>query len=598
MGKCIILGNEFQIRQAKKRELADGLKCAEEDVEAEIEEYPKVGLIYADIFYGIGGEEIQLSKNPGVYSILGEDKAVAISGELCLHEKVYEISVFEKNYGEENEIKTIEIELNIEHEVGIFDEDFYNIKVKIKECVKDYYKEAYFIEDTQNEKICIELYKMVYNNENKFRSIINKYMVITYGANWFNKVIDKAYTDSVLNLNKWYREQPGAEFKNVKGELYNLLIDDLIDMLKESQIDGVSISERKKYNEFCNLLVTDSRLKLILEKVDINKETIWDRNFKQYIDENFEQSWNEYKDMRNMVAHNKLICRTVKDRIIEHSELISTKLDEINQRLERIYKDNERTYVKEVYAQINEDFYIEEAGGSKLPDEEDVLFEIREDDFFSNMMNEIDEKLSELKDKREDVSWKIEQITGYYEDEDNIIEKLRLGNIYLILEMFELEKDDLKRICVSEINNQCVLNRFIPSAIENLHKLTEKLSDNGYFKVDSFDIGKLIEYVDIYGNKTELISVGMISPCRGDTDTIDVNMYVGDRLIESGVIEKQYFDYCIHEDEGYAMPEVDDYLDVRIDEVSSEILNKIINEIQVLDEVNQILESVFSDLIQ
>ncbi|MDU4546840.1 MAG: hypothetical protein E6Y69_08575 [Clostridium botulinum] len=597
MEKCIILGNEFEIRQAKKIELMDIFECIEEEVEMEIEEYPKVELIYADICYGIGGNEIQLSKNPGLYRILDEDELVAITGKIVSNEKVYEISVFEKSYGEESDIKTIEVELNLEHEVDGFDENFYDTKLKIKECIKDYYKEVYFIDDTQNEKICIELYKMVYNNENKFRSIINKYMVITYGVNWFDKVIDKAYKDSVLNLNKWYRQQQGAEFKNVKGELYNLLIDDLIEMLKESQIDGISIIERKKYNDFFISLKSDSRLKQILEEIDINTETIWDKNFRRYIDEDFEQIWNEYKNMRNMVAHNKLICRTVKNKIIEYSERISTKLDELNHRLERMYEDNEKSFVRELYAQSYEDIYIEEAGGSKLPNEEDVLIEVEEDEYYSNMMNEIDEKLGELKAKREELACQIEQVVEYYEDEDNTIEKSKLYNLYLIFQMFNLEEDDLKRVCVSEINKQCILNKFVPEVLENLHILIKRLEDNSYVKVDSFDISKLVEYKDIYGMKTSLISTGMISPSRGDTDTIELNMYVEDKLIESGIIEKRYFDYCIHEDEGYAMPEIDNYLDVRVDELSNEILNKLEEEIQVLDEAIPIVESEFPELI-
>lgn len=270
MEKCVVLGNDLEIRQSKKSELMEWFECTEEELESTVQEYQKVELIYKDISCEIGGDEIELIKNPGLYSILDDDKIFAISGKIKFNQTIYVISVFEKSYGEEGNIKTLEVELSTEHEAKEFDEEFYNIKVKIKESVKDYYKEVYFIEDTQNEKICIELYQMVYNNENKFRSIINKYMVITYGANWFVKVVDKVYKDSVLNLNKWYREQPGAEFKNVKCELYNLLIDDLIEMLKESQIDGITIIDRKKYSEFLNSLAADSKLKRVLELIEIN----------------------------------------------------------------------------------------------------------------------------------------------------------------------------------------------------------------------------------------------------------------------------------------------------------------------------------------
>ncbi|KEH87948.1 hypothetical protein Z965_05120 [Clostridium novyi A str. BKT29909] len=431
MNRCIILGNKFEMRQAKICELMDEMGCSKVELKGEVEEFSKVMLMYSDILYGIEGEEIQLIKNPGIYSILDKDKLVAISSKISIHGQVYEISIFEKSYGEGNDIKTIEVELNAEHEIDGFDENFYDIKIKIKECIKDYYKEVYFIEDTQNEKICIELYKLIYNNENKFRSLINKYMVITYGANWFQKVIDKSYKDSVLNLNRWYREQEGAEFKNINGELYNLLINDLIEMLQKSQIDGVSISDRNKYNELFQSLESKSNLKKILENIDINKETVWDRNFKRYIDENFEEMWNEYKNMRNMVAHNKLVCRTVKNRIVEHSKKISIKLSEISKCIEKIYKDNERMYVKKVYEQISEEFYLEEAGGIKLPNKEDVFLEIEEDYCYSNMINEVDEKLNKLKDKRDKVAWYIERVVEYYEDKNNMIEKSKLYNLFL-----------------------------------------------------------------------------------------------------------------------------------------------------------------------
>lgn len=297
------------------------------------------------------------------------------------------------------------------------------------------------------------------------------------------------------------------------------------------------------------------------------------------------------------MAHNKLICMVVKNKITEYSEQISKKLNNLSQRLERIYEDNERRYIREVYKQIHEAFYIEEAGGSKLPDEEDVLLEIEEDESYSIMMNEIDEKLIELQDRRNKIYCQIEQLLTHYENEDITIEKSKLCSFYLIFEMFRLEKDDFKRICVTEINAQHVLDRFIPEVLEKLHILTDILTDNNYFIVDSFNITKLVEYRDIYGQTTSLSSDGMILPIRGDKDTIGLNMYVEDKLIKSGIIEKQYFDYCIHEDEGYAMPEVDDYLDIQLDELSDEILGKLEEELKVLDNVIQIFESEFIELL-
>lgn len=598
MMKCIVLGNEFEIRRSKRNELKDVFGCEENGVEVIVEENNKLGFIYSDIKCEIGGEEISSSKNPGIYNILGKNDLFAISGEFRVNTKVYEINVFEKSYGEESDIRTIEVELNTECQLDEFDDDFYHIKIKIKECIKNYYKEVYFIEDTQNEYICIELYKMVYSNENKFRSIINKYMIINYGVNWFDKVIDKSYKDSVLNLNRWYRQQGEAEFKDVKSELYNLLIDDLIEMLKESQIDGVLINERNKYKEFLNSLSNISKLKPILEAIDINKENIWDRNFRQYIDEEFEEKWNDYKYMRNMVAHNKLICKPIRNKIIEYSNIISLKLDNLSDRLQRIYNDNEKMQIDEICWEINEEFRLEESGGNKLQSVADVLKEIGYKEEYYNIMDNIEDKLWELSNKSEDFSSQIEEILYYYNNEINSIEKSKLVALYSILEMFGFEEAELKRVCIEEINNQCVLDRFLPGVLGNLRELKERLTKVRYFKEKLFHIGLLIKYTDIYGRKIKMISSGYIYPSRGETDSILLELYIDDIVVKSGTIEKQYFDYIINENEGYAMPEVEEDLWVNINELDNEILSNLTSDIKILDVVTNILEREFIELLE
>ena len=228
MEKCIIMGNGYQIRKKVKLEIMEAFDCEEDDIEGIIEDYSKVDIIAGDIIQQIGGTLINEQKNPREYNILEEDQILAIYNVVEFNKNLYTINIFEKSYGPDNTIKTLEVELNIDRKFTVFDNDFYEIKIKIKNCVGNYYKEVYFIEDTQNAKACMMLYGMVYNNENKFRSIINKHMVINYGVDWFNTVIDQSYQNSVLEYNKWYRQLPKAEFKEVRCELYNMLIDDLI----------------------------------------------------------------------------------------------------------------------------------------------------------------------------------------------------------------------------------------------------------------------------------------------------------------------------------------------------------------------------------
>jgi len=132
---------------------------------------------------------------------------------------------------------------------------------------------------------------------------------------------------------------------------------------------------------------------------------------------------------------------------------------------------------------------------------------------------------------------------------------------------------------MDNINNQdnknSSHNPFTEQAIAKLQSLQEKIVDMDYFKVDSFEIGELIRYTDIHGQDIKLSSTGLIMPSRGTTDNIEIELYIGDTCIKRGFIEKQYFDYSIHEDEGYGMPEIDEYLSVEVNQLYKFLINNL-----------------------
>ncbi|WP_046059234.1 hypothetical protein [Clostridium sp. IBUN22A] len=254
-------------------------------------------------------------------------------------------------------------------------------------------------------------------------------------------------------------------------------------MLKESQIEGIPLNDRQKYTSFLNGL-KDGSLKTLLESVPIDKENIWNKDFGTYISKDFEEKWDEYKNMRNMIAHNKLICRVIKDKIINYSEEISEELNEINRRLELFYENQEKEYAQKMWSQLEEEQYITDAGGEALPDESDVLCEIDENCSYSSMINEIEDRLRSVEIKSEEVSGNIENIINYYNNDDVIIDKAKLMDICKILEYFKFEKDDFKRECIKEIDSQQLLDRFLPDIFDELYSLVENLNN---FKYDVSD---------------------------------------------------------------------------------------------------------------
>lgn len=594
MEKCIMLWNGFSIKRNVRSELINELGCEEDNLEEYLDEnnITKVQLVYDEITSKIGFSPRKNINNPGVYSILGEEYIAAITATFELNEKNYEINIIQKSYKNEKDTETIEVTITSENGLNEFDEDFYNIKIKVKNSIKKFYNEIYFIEDTQNEKLCSELYLMIYNNENNFRSIINRCMVINYGVKWFENVIDKKYFDSANNCNKWYREQRNAEFKDVRCELHNLLIDQLITMLKDSQIGGITSEERSKFKEFVNGLKA-TQLKTKLENIKIDKESIWDKDFRKYISDEFANKWDEYKDMRNMVAHNKLICKEIADKIRERSIIIAQELENISNKISRANVAEEKKTAEEIWKEIEEDAYINDANGEPIPDIEDVIDEIDENEKYYMVIDEINNKLLLLSSTREEVSYSIDEIISYYNEYDGGIEKKALNCILSILERVNIEEDNFKRLCIQEITSQSILQRFMDEALEGLGCLLDKINTNDYNVVSRFCIGRLVDYTNIYGQKITINANGDITPERGGNDSILVEMKVSNERVAKGYIEKQYFDYSVS-DYGAGMPEIEAYLDISIDDIEGKILSDIDTEIDMLKRINNDLTNTFS----
>lgn len=93
-----------------------------------------------------------------------------------------------------------------------------------------------------------------------------------------------------------------------------------------------------------------------------------------------------------------------------------------------------------------------------------------------------------------------------------------------------------------------------------------------------------------------IISDGIISPTRGDKDDITIKLNINEKMLAVGEIEKTYFDYSVNDD-GIGMPEVEEYLEVNLDEIEEEVLSNLEEEISILDEVAEILNNNFVQII-
>ena len=144
MENCVILGNGFCVKQSIKQMLMERIEVDNEQLEYILSEYSKINLIYSELCDEIGGRELERIVNPGVYAILSEEYVAAISTKHEINGKIYCIDICQKSYKEEKDTETIEVNVKLNDELNTFDEEFYDIKVKIKK-IRIFFFNLYFL---------------------------------------------------------------------------------------------------------------------------------------------------------------------------------------------------------------------------------------------------------------------------------------------------------------------------------------------------------------------------------------------------------------------------------------------------------------------
>ncbi len=191
------------------------------------------------------------------------DSLLGYHFELKINEKIHSLQLKKNIYrGKEknNCIYIIDFKSN-----DMDDDEFYSIKLELKNILKAHARHIYIFKDSQNLKISSTIYEEIYKLENDFRNLINTFMMRKYGFGWFKKNILLKYDDKQKHYSSWYNKNYN-DFNNVQMQLYNLQIDDLIKMLKDSyfsnELNREDIRElenfKAKVKEKSNYIITES----------------------------------------------------------------------------------------------------------------------------------------------------------------------------------------------------------------------------------------------------------------------------------------------------------------------------------------------------
>lgn len=218
--------------------------------------------------------------------------------DIFLKEQIYN-NIFIDGIIEKNHNETIQITIKTGFKNYNFD-TVYDLKLKVINTVKKYFDDVYILFDTQNETLRNQLCYDINQLESKLRKLINIYMVKKIGVYWFEDNLNQKFqNNSEINSNIY--DSKYKDFKGIKTDIFNLQINDLIKMLKNTQY--------------------------------FNLESAWDYDIKNLIPENFNDQLRNFIKLKNFIAYNKPICRNLKQDVEISIKMLNQTLDKLNENI-------------------------------------------------------------------------------------------------------------------------------------------------------------------------------------------------------------------------------------------------------------------------
>ena len=212
---------------------------------------------------------------------------------------------------------------------------WYEFKEKMIGLLYGNFEQVFWLADSQNMKIATDLYGRLHILENYLREIINSYMSVKHGGDWFEKYSYEDYMNKYLKFSEWFRDSQYDLYKKVDNHLYNLEIDDIFVALKAAKkkqitnvvkraLEDIKKHEREKATEIASVELLDS-------------PSLWDE---ENLDEIFSKTvvgrWkNDLSKRRNMVAHNKMICRDMYNDTVDAIDYFKNEFEKAEELLKR-----------------------------------------------------------------------------------------------------------------------------------------------------------------------------------------------------------------------------------------------------------------------
>jgi hypothetical protein len=455
---------------------------------------------------------------------------------------------------------------------------WFDFKEKLISMLNTNFEQLFWLSDSQNAKIATELYYKLYGLENHLREIINTYMSIKHGGDWFEKYSYEDYMNKYLKFSEWFRKSRYDLYKMVDNHLNNLEIDDIFDVLKAAKkkqvnnavkraLETIKKQEKDKATEIADVKLLDS-------------PSLWDEErFDKIFDEAVVGRWKEdLSKRRNMIAHNKMICRDMYFDTLSAIDFFKRKFENADELLknriksdetfeaERLRRDDEISMNLE-YCDINPD----------LLEEQDIVDNLNETDDFMYLSGIVCDKVARIGERVEELLSVVECVKDALHEESFFYDGQFVGK-ELLQQYVEFAHNycqypTWKTLLEREMSVE--IYRLMESGIfEYISAIEEQLKSikDGVFYVDfgCLSEGDLVRVKDFDGNMFSIELSGWFCPERGSSDEIYVNWNKNGESFDYGGIYISYGDYEMTDD-GLPLPCVNDELIVKFSGINSKL---------------------------
>lgn len=307
---------------------------------------------------------------------------------------------------------------------------------------------CYWLEDTQSAALSSTLYPRIHAIENKLRTLILNVLIRNKGYDWDTDIRDSIIAHKA-NKSKSYNSE-ADRFKHIDSLMLSLDMRDLAKVLKhevkdfklEDKADKImlqlgAIQHSTNLNECMKRI---NKLQDLIGKNDtIIKSSYWKDYFRHLFDvvhynnamndqeavygSDFLKNWNKLADLRNVIAHNKLIDYQF---FMELNQLIDQLDRQIANAEHQFFNDKDHDRDRDEY--WSDDFYssYENSYKNKYEREYEVYCEVA--DFVADAVEAVKQGAAVTVSNPDDVAFStiqrtIENFSQYYESRNESFEK-------------------------------------------------------------------------------------------------------------------------------------------------------------------------------